>query len=395
MDSEDEATPAVPAAPPPYRSPPPPPQPEPPPPPPDAETKEAPAEPAEEGDDSGGSNALCAQFTIRETGRVAQVLFQPDGVRLNATKVASLCTNTWKLDPPNTLITCDAGTVHPKSFASKMLTQQPQFKEFWEDAKMQSERAGLPDDTAKEEFALKVINDVLFLKMVTIFAAVLDAAEIQKNWIMVDRINSKSPAAEARTPSPPTPIIPHPSPSPLPALARTLVPSSRLRARCAAPCPQLLIEAALAATTSRPTIVVIDSFQRLKNFTRPETIECVKQFKNLSKSHTQPFMTDTPLDCETVPRQYHFESFMKPENVCSHAPTSARAPRLARARVGSLALGAPPPSSRPARSPRTPSSPRILCPGRAVAPAARSPLVAAVLQQADATPGGGRPCTRW
>ena len=57
---------------------------------------------------------------------------------------------------------------------------------------------------------------------------VLDAAEIAKNWIVIDRVNAKSPAAE------------------------------------------LLIEAAMAQTTARPTVLVVDSYTRLKNFTCDE-----------------------------------------------------------------------------------------------------------------------------
>ena len=39
-------------------------------------------------------------------------------------------------------------------------------------------------------------NDVLFHKLKTIFASVLDAAAVAENWIVIDRTNAKSPAAE-------------------------------------------------------------------------------------------------------------------------------------------------------------------------------------------------------
>ena len=52
--------------------------------------------------------------------------------------------------------------------------------------------------TDREGFALDLINNVMFGKLVTIFASVLDAAAINAkcpNWLIVDRINAKSPAA--------------------------------------------------------------------------------------------------------------------------------------------------------------------------------------------------------
>ena len=48
----------------------------------------------------------------------------------------------------------------------------------------------------KEDFALGVINDVIFLKLVTIFSSILDASEIANNYIVIDRTDSKSPAAD-------------------------------------------------------------------------------------------------------------------------------------------------------------------------------------------------------
>ena len=57
----------------------------------------------------------------------------------------------------------------------------------------------MEDPTEKAVFALSVVNDVIFTKLVTIFAAVLDAAAINAkapNWIVLNRIIAKSPAAE-------------------------------------------------------------------------------------------------------------------------------------------------------------------------------------------------------
>jgi hypothetical protein len=49
------------------------------------------------------------------------------------------------------------------------------------------------------EFALKIINEVLFAKLVNVFAALLDAATTLSrtpNWLVVDYVQSPSPSGE-------------------------------------------------------------------------------------------------------------------------------------------------------------------------------------------------------
>ena len=118
---------------------------------------------------------------------------------------------------------CVCVQVHPKMFAAQKLVDLKSFEKHWADALLHADANSLTGD-AKNQFALEVINDVIFLKLVTIFSAVLDAAAIANNWIVIDRTSAKSPAAE------------------------------------------VLIEAALKQTTSRPTILVVDSYDRLRNF---------------------------------------------------------------------------------------------------------------------------------
>ena len=72
-----------------------------------------------------------------------------------------------------------------------------------------------------------MINSVLWVKLCTIFSAILDAAAVAENWIVIDRTAAKSPAAD------------------------------------------LLIEAAMSQTPSRPPILVIDALTRLQNFKGP------------------------------------------------------------------------------------------------------------------------------
>ena len=95
----------------------------------------------------------------------------------------------------------------------------------------------------------------------------LDAAEIAKNWIVVDRTSAKSPAAE------------------------------------------LLIEAAMAQTTARPTVVVVDSIRRLKSFTCPEASACIEKLNKIKKVGAA-FGTDAPIGQEVISQFYDYKDFM-------------------------------------------------------------------------------------
>merc|ERR1740138_1133756 len=93
--------------------------------------------------------------------------------------------------------------------------------------------------------ALGVINDVLFLKMKTVFASVIDKADIANDYIVIDRTSSKSPAAE------------------------------------------YLIEMAMEQTQMRPTIVIVDSKDRLENFTKAgckEAQSCLDQMEKVREA---------------------------------------------------------------------------------------------------------------
>ena len=51
---------------------------------------------------------------------------------------------------------------HPKVFATLALVKLDQFTQFWADAQQHAVRAGHAEGTDKEDFALGVINDVVF-----------------------------------------------------------------------------------------------------------------------------------------------------------------------------------------------------------------------------------------
>ena len=124
-------------------------------------------------------NALvkCSEFFFKESGRKCYMCSIPDGLRLNTLKLGTL-KEQWDLCDPNTLIASDAGTVHPKAFASEKLIDLPSFTQFYADAQLHAERAGVEKGADRDAFALSVVNDVIFTKLVTIFASVLDAAAI-------------------------------------------------------------------------------------------------------------------------------------------------------------------------------------------------------------------------
>ena len=103
-------------------------------------------------------------------------LFVPNGVRMTTVKLKQLFDEkdgVWKVKEPSTLVCADAGTVHPAVFATRDLTKLAQFKQKWVEARKHADRA-FPNesDEERDSRALKVINDVLFLKLKTVFSSV-------------------------------------------------------------------------------------------------------------------------------------------------------------------------------------------------------------------------------
>jgi hypothetical protein len=241
-------------------------------------------EPGEPPDDM----AKVGAFFVKESGTNADVIFIPDGIRLGMIQLQELTEKTWKMKGPNVMVSCDAGTVHPKKFAALPLVQTTKsFDGFWKDALQHTHRALDPAKTGKaaptqdevDAFGLAVINDVLFLKLVTIFSSILDSAVIAENWLLIDRTGAKSPAAD------------------------------------------VLLEASMIATTSRPQTMVIDSLKRLKIFRgeagdeplHPKTQECVDKLKQI-KGGAVPFGTDQEPSTVVISQFYDPNDFMFPDN---------------------------------------------------------------------------------
>lgn len=163
----------------------------------------------DEKDGDGDQTLTCGEYICKETGQRTKVCFVPKGMRsgqrhvLSSAQLQRLFVGHWKLDPPKTLIVSDAGHLHPKDFATPGLVALPSFSSFRAAAQQQTLRAGVNEGAGcvegVNEFALKIINEVLFAKLVNVFAALLDAATIHSrtpNWLIVDYVQSPSPSGE-------------------------------------------------------------------------------------------------------------------------------------------------------------------------------------------------------
>ena len=87
---------------------------------------------------------LCELAQFQVGGAVKHALFLPAGLRLPAAKTLELAQRAWKLQLPNVLIACDAGTVHPKAFAGLELCGLDQFQQLWGEATQQAARNATP-----------------------------------------------------------------------------------------------------------------------------------------------------------------------------------------------------------------------------------------------------------
>ena len=164
---------------------------------------------ADEKHGDGDQTLTCGEYICKETGQRTKVCFVPKGMRsgqrhvLSSAQLQRLFVGHWKLDPPKTLIVSDAGHLHPKDFATPGLVALPSFSSFRAAAQQQTLRGGVNEGAGcvegVNEFALKIINEVLFAKLVNVFAALLDAATIHSrtpNWLIVDYVQSPSPSGE-------------------------------------------------------------------------------------------------------------------------------------------------------------------------------------------------------
>ena len=231
-------------------------------------------------------------FSIKETGNVARIIFSSE--RLNAQQLQQVLyePTVWELNRPSQLVYADADYVHPKLFATtQLMSTVSAFKKNKKDADTQASLVAKKEASAakkdplappapgkqvakmrRDAATLEVVNSVLFTKLVTLFASLLDRAAANSTWIVVDRIRFIAPAAE------------------------------------------LLLECALEQTASRPPIVVIDSYQRLRQFQSDENTASIANLDKL-RANSQPFpkgksKVPAVANAQTVSRFYSHESFL-------------------------------------------------------------------------------------
>ena len=222
-----------------------------------------------------------ATFAVKETGWVANVLFS--GMRLSPAQMQQVLwePSAWecKMGKPNKLVYADADFVHPLHFVTERLASLAAFKNQKKDAAAQAKSASKISAGAaagQGAFELGVMNKVLYSKLVTYFAALLDSAAAQQHWIVIDRIRCPSPAAE------------------------------------------LLLECALAQTASRPHVLVIDSYQRLRKFESAESARILADLDQLrgtarpiGKGARPPPASKAATPSVTIAQTYTTEEFME------------------------------------------------------------------------------------
>jgi hypothetical protein len=176
-----------------------------------------------------------------------------------------LLTNKWKLEQANMLINCDAGSMHPKALATMKLSSQPQFDDWMNQSEaqlrktMNSDDLDLSNPEVVREQSNIVINQLIFQRLLTIFAAVLDAASLSNNWIIINRANPAGSSATA----------------------------------------EFMLELAMQQTSQRPVVIVIESLARLRRFTNEDSENQINSLNNLA-THAVSFSAYNKDDAEPV-----------------------------------------------------------------------------------------------
>ena len=123
-----------------------------------------------------------------------------------------------------------------------------------------------------ETLQIDVMNKLLFQKLITVFCAILDAAAMSNNWIIIDRTNATECSATA----------------------------------------ELILEFAISQTNQRPPIVVIESMKRFRQFTSEKTASHLRDLTELaakSKPITSDGM-DSDSEVQIIPLPYSPDNFV-------------------------------------------------------------------------------------
>lgn len=254
---------------------------------------------------------------------IAKAVFWPAGKVLAHDKLADVLFQTWNMARPNLIINIDAGAAHPAKFSTKQLRELPQFRQWCELAECQRQlgcsrganvpianimslnpaeppredahrrvmssslrpfsshsdqvEAALPaplpvvtdqDAAAAEAHQENTVNDCIFNKLVSIFAAVIDASAKTNNYILVDRTQATGSSSSA----------------------------------------ELLLELALERSEASPTILVIERLSRLREFSSQEAFEQLDAISKLEQ-HSVPHGADQHLRTVEIDSLYSAREF--------------------------------------------------------------------------------------
>ena len=255
---------------------------------------------------------------MRHKGNRAEICLVPPDYKLgDKNKLLDLMTKTWKLMLPNLIVACDAGSAHPLQLGSATLASLPQFQGWLQDARRHqstvrrssakggasepqpsggsgpggsgsnapapaavqmrslggSRRRVMPEEPSREEATeedLAMINQLIFQRMITTMAAVLDAAALSNNWILIDRTTNRS--AKSAT-------------------------------------AELLLELAMEQTDQRPTVLVIDTLERLQQYTSEKAKQQLQLLASLDSASFSPGECEdlagvSPVEWPYAPNEY-------------------------------------------------------------------------------------------
>ena len=186
---------------------------------------------------------------VAKSGTIAEFCFVPAGCKpMTVKELEDIVADKWNLGQANMLISCDAGNMHPKSLATKKLSSQPQFDEWMRQSEAQLRKTKTDTDaidlsnpdTLMEQSNI-VINQLIFQRLLTIFSAVLDAASLSNNWIIINRANPQGSSATS----------------------------------------EFMLELAMQQTSQRPVVVVIESLNRLRRYTNEDSEHQIRSLNNL------------------------------------------------------------------------------------------------------------------
>ncbi|GMI17618.1 hypothetical protein TrLO_g4439 [Triparma laevis f. longispina] len=135
-----------------------------------------------------------------------------------------------------------------------------------------SEPQSTPGNQEVSSQQINVINKLLFQKLITVFCAILDAAAMSNNWIIIDRTRAIESSATA----------------------------------------ELILEFAIRQTNQRPAIIVIESLKRFREFTSEKTRSHLQDLNELaakSRPITSDGIDNESAEVQVIPLPYNPEDY--------------------------------------------------------------------------------------